>query len=100
MVKMKEFTKFEAGWSDANELLLCLDTGSWRTERPVLDEEKCNYCGLCSLYCPPQCMVNMGDYFAPNLDFCKGCGICATECPPGAIAMVPEGEFTYEDTER
>ena len=93
-------SKYEAGWSDADELLLCLDTGSWRTERPVVNREKCNYCGLCALYCPPQCMVNMKDYFAPNLDFCKGCGICARECPRGAIAMVPEGEFAREGAKR
>jgi pyruvate ferredoxin oxidoreductase delta subunit len=93
VIKHKNIFKTESAWSNADKLLLCLDTGSWRTERPVLDKEKCNYCGLCALYCPPQCMTDMNDYFAPNLDFCKGCGICAKECPRGAIAMVPEGEF-------
>ena len=96
VIKHKFIMKTEGAWSDANELLLCLDTGSWRTERPVLEIEKCNYCGLCALYCPPQCLNDMGDHFVPNLDFCKGCGICAKECPRGAIAMVPEGEFADE----
>lgn len=101
MVIRKKFSsKYEAGWSDADELLLCLDTGSWRTKRPVVDKEKCNYCGLCALYCPPQCMVSVNDHLAPNLDFCKGCGICAKECPRGAIAMVPEGEFADEGAKR
>lgn len=101
MVIKREFSsKYEAGWSDADELLLCLDTGSWRTQRPVLDKEKCNYCGLCALYCPPQCMLNLEDHFVPNLDFCKGCGICAKECPRGAITMVPEGEFADEGAKR
>ena len=27
-------------------------TGSWRVFRPVVNKEKCNACGLCSLYCP------------------------------------------------
>ncbi|MFH1646375.1 MAG: 4Fe-4S binding protein [Chloroflexota bacterium] len=96
VIKHKNIFKTEGTWSDARELLLKLDTGSWRTERPVLDREKCNYCGLCALYCPPQCLLDRGDYYEPNLDFCKGCGICAKECPRGAFGMVPEGEFTDE----
>jgi pyruvate ferredoxin oxidoreductase delta subunit len=96
VIKHKNIFKTESAWSNASEKLLCLDTGSWRTERPVLDREKCNYCGLCALYCPPQCMKDMGDYFLPDLDFCKGCGICAQECPRDAIVMVSEGEFTDE----
>jgi 2-oxoacid:acceptor oxidoreductase delta subunit (pyruvate/2-ketoisovalerate family) len=82
---------YESSWSNADELLLYLETGTWRTARPVTDNEKCNFCGICSIYCPPQCMVNKGDHFDANLEFCKGCGICARECPRKAIAMVPEG---------
>jgi len=97
MVKLKIHTKYEGAWSNADELLLCLDTGSWRAERPMVDEEKCNYCGLCILYCPTQCMTNMEHHFVPNLDFCKGCGICARECPREAISMVAEGNFRDEE---
>lgn len=82
----------EGGWSDAGRFLLCLDTGSWRTERPRLEEEKCKRCGICSLFCPPQCIKEKEGYFKANLDYCKGCGICAKECPAGAITMTPEGE--------
>jgi Pyruvate/2-oxoacid:ferredoxin oxidoreductase delta subunit len=50
---IKKFSsKYEAAWSDADRLLLCLDTGTWRTKRPVVDKEKCTYCGLCAIYCP------------------------------------------------
>jgi Pyruvate/2-oxoacid:ferredoxin oxidoreductase delta subunit len=42
------------------------------------------------MYCPPQCMIDKGDRFEPNLEFCKGCGICVRECPRKAISMVPE----------
>jgi 2-oxoacid:acceptor oxidoreductase delta subunit (pyruvate/2-ketoisovalerate family) len=92
MVAKKKLTyPYESGWSNADELLLCLDTGSWRTIRPVLDKEKCTYCGLCALYCPPQCLVDKKGHFEPNLEYCKGCGICAKECPSKAITMVPEG---------
>lgn len=93
VIKHKMIFKTESPWSDANQLMLKLDTGSWRTERPVLDVTKCNYCGLCALYCPPQCMKDREDHYEANLDFCKGCGICAKECPKGAYTMVPEGEF-------
>ena len=90
MIKKFQFIE-EAGWSHADELLLCLDTGSWRIERPVLNKGKCNYCGLCALFCPTQCMKNMDDHFEPNLAFCKGCGICANECPRKALTMQTEG---------
>lgn len=92
VIKHKNIFKTESAWSNADEKLLCLDTGSWRTERPVLDGEKCNYCGLCALYCPPQCMKDLSDHYEADLAYCKGCGICATECPRKAITMVPEGE--------
>ena len=91
MIKRFQFRE-EAGWSHADELLLCLDTGSWRVERPVLNKDKCNYCGLCALFCPTQCMVNLDDHFEPNLAFCKGCGICANECPRKALTMQKEGD--------
>jgi pyruvate ferredoxin oxidoreductase delta subunit len=96
VIKHKNILKTESPWSNSGEVLLCLDTGSWRTERPVVDKAQCNYCGLCALYCPPQCMKDMGDHYEANLAYCKGCGICATECPRKAIKMVPEGEFINE----
>jgi 2-oxoacid:acceptor oxidoreductase delta subunit (pyruvate/2-ketoisovalerate family) len=83
----------EASWSYADKHLLCLDTGDWRTERPVVEVEKCNACGICVMYCPPQCMVDDGDFYKANLDYCKGCGVCAKECPKKAIKMTPEGDY-------
>jgi pyruvate ferredoxin oxidoreductase delta subunit len=84
----------EAAWSDARKQLLYMNTGDWRTERPVVDQDKCNICGLCVLFCPPQCMVEDGDYFKANLEYCKGCGVCAKECPKKAITMMPEGDYS------
>lgn len=92
MVKKSYFNQ-EGPWSDADVLLLCSNTGSWRTERPIVDKERCIYCGFCALYCPVQCMADMKDYYQPDLEFCKGCGICAKECPRKAIVMKPEVEF-------
>lgn len=87
--------KTQSCWSDGMGTLLCLNTGDWRTSRPVVDKEKCNACGLCVIYCPPQCMVQDEDniHYKANLEYCKGCGICARECPKGAITMTPEGEY-------
>jgi len=96
VIKHKMIFTTESTWSDANQKMLVLDTGSWRTERPVLDVEKCNYCGLCALYCPPQCMQDKGDHYEVDLAFCKGCGICARECLRGALTMKPEGDFSDE----
>ncbi|MFZ7127662.1 MAG: 4Fe-4S binding protein [Desulfobacterales bacterium] len=88
----------EASWSDARRPLLCLHTGDWRTVRPVVDKVKCNACGLCFVYCPPQCIVDDEDgiHFKADLDYCKGCGVCATECPKKAITMISEGEYADE----
>ncbi|MEM2678558.1 MAG: 4Fe-4S binding protein [Thermofilaceae archaeon] len=67
-------------------------TGSWRTERPVLDQGRCVKCLLCWLYCPEAAVVRgEDDSIAIDYDYCKGCGICARECPTKAITMVEEG---------
>ena len=68
-------------------------TGDRRTERPVVDREKCNKCGLCWLYCPDAAIKVVDDgYYEPDLYYCKGCGICAEMCPKGAIQMIEEEE--------
>lgn len=65
-----------------------LKTGDWRTELPVLDEEKCVKCGLCAVYCPEFCIQeDEQGFFRANLYYCKGCGICAYECPKQALTM-------------
>jgi len=68
-------------------------TGDWRSQRPVLNREKCTYCGLCYIYCPDGTYQDMGPeekFYKADLDYCKGCGICAYECPADAIEMVTE----------
>lgn len=61
-------------------------TGNWRTERPVIELEKCKRCFLCYLYCPEAAMRLDTDNF-PHVDYehCKGCMICYEECPTNAI---------------
>ena len=66
-------------------------TGSWRSERPIIDLDKCNKCGLCYIFCP-DAAIEMNDEGYPevNLFYCKGCGICSAECPTKAITQVEE----------
>ena len=68
------------------------ETGEWRSQRPVLDPEKCNRCGLCWMYCPDNAVVAEaeGGSYQICYKYCKGCGICAQECPKGAISIEKE----------
>ena len=66
-------------------------TGDWRSQKPIIDKDKCSKCGLCYIYCPEGCIEQDGDgYYEANLFYCKGCGICASECPKKAITIVEE----------
>ena len=86
---MKSTTKYEAPWASPEDLL-CLDTGDWRYQRPVVKAAKCSHCGTCYLFCSTGCVKDMGTHFAADLDYCKGCAVCARVCPMSAIAMVRE----------
>jgi pyruvate ferredoxin oxidoreductase delta subunit len=67
-------------------------TGTWRSQKPVTNNEKCIKCGICYIFCPEGCIHEGADgYFSADMDYCKGCGICAHECWPAAISMVEEG---------
>lgn len=75
-------------------------TGSWRTERPVLNQERCNNCLSCWLFCPEACFIRGNQVVALDLDYCKGCGICVAECPRQALALVEEGAASARLPER
>ena len=75
------------------EGLHTIQTGKWRTRRPVLDAAKCVKCGVCLMYCPVNSIKREENgAFTIDYEYCKGCGICAAECKKGAIAMTPEKE--------
>ena len=68
-------------------------TGDWRSDRPIREQEKCNECGLCWLFCPEGAIYPIeGGLFETNLFYCKGCGICSVECPKDVITMIEEKE--------
>jgi pyruvate ferredoxin oxidoreductase delta subunit len=67
------------------------ETGTWRSQRPVLNPEKCIGCYSCWLFCP-EVAIKKTNPIEIDLRFCKGCGICAQECPVKAIIMVKEEE--------
>ena len=65
-------------------------TGTWRTDRPVINKEKCTACGICWIVCPDNSPFRKGKVFDINYDYCKGCLICMKECPFKAIDSVDE----------
>jgi len=68
-------------------------TGTWRSQKPTYEFNKCIKCGLCYIYCPEGCVSqNAQGNFEADMYYCKGCGICARECPTRVITMVDEEE--------
>ena len=69
------------------------ETGTWRSQKPTYDFNRCIKCGICQMYCPEGCIgQNKEGYFEGDLFYCKGCGICARECWTKVITMVEEEE--------
>ena len=64
------------------------NTGSWRSERPVINHEKCTKCLRCWIFCP-EAVIDK-DTLEIDYTYCKGCGVCAAECPTKALAMIKE----------
>ncbi len=77
-------------------------TGSWRTQRPIFNDDACTDCLLCWLHCPDDSIVlEAGKVVGIDADFCKGCGICAKECnskPVKAMTMAQGGRYEASET--
>ena len=72
-----------------------IQTGAWRSERPIVDFDRCTHCMICWIDCPDACFnVNVDAEKLTGVDLlhCKGCGICASVCPAKCIEMVSEVE--------
>jgi pyruvate ferredoxin oxidoreductase gamma subunit len=71
-----------------------VETGLWRTVRPVIDYHRCHRCAwICSTLCPDG-VISLNEEGYPQIDYehCKGCLICMANCPAHAIRAVPEHE--------
>jgi 2-oxoacid:acceptor oxidoreductase delta subunit (pyruvate/2-ketoisovalerate family) len=77
-------------------------TGSWRTQRPILNREVCTDCLLCWLHCPDDSiLVEDTKVVGIDIDHCKGCGICSAECgskPVKAMTMKQGGRYEEGET--
>jgi len=53
---------------------------------PVVDKEKCTYCGLCSEACVYNAIAVAGRTVLVFRELCHGCGTCSYVCPEKAIS--------------
>jgi len=56
----------------------------WAGQRAVIDQDKCNRCGLCQEVCRFDAIK---DEFHIDPISCEGCGFCCQVCPVEAITM-------------
>jgi pyruvate ferredoxin oxidoreductase delta subunit len=90
-IKPKHIKEYPTGpCYDAGNIVT--ENSGWRTERPVLENEKCSGCFSCYLFCPEGVIFKKGKIVDIDYSFCKGCGICAKICLKKAIKMVREGD--------
>ena len=53
---------------------------------PEIDQEKCNYCGLCISVCKCGAIVLVNDIITiTETEECHWCTFCEAVCPTGAI---------------
>lgn len=70
---------------------VAVQTGLWRTLRPVIEKGRCNQCWwICSSLCPDGAIRVENGQATIDYDHCKGCMVCVAVCPPHAISAQPE----------
>lgn len=73
-------------------------TGTWRSQRPIWNRDKCISCLICWISCPDGSIKIVSDEKRTSVvdgidyDNCKGCGICAKECSTKINAITMEQE--------
>lgn len=65
-----------------------MNKGEYETSplRAMVDEAKCDGCGLCLDRCP-MAAITLNGTARINVATCKGCGACVAACPRGAIDL-------------
>lgn len=56
---------------------------------PVIDKEKCDYCGKCSQFCQYNALAVVPGTVLVFSELCHGCGGCTLVCPKDAITETP-----------
>ena len=57
------------------------------SEMPIIDEDKCQGCGLCVSVCRCGALVILGKTVkVVAVEECGWCGLCELVCPVGAIS--------------
>ena len=59
------------------------------SEKPVIDYEKCDGCGLCAQHCKFGAIKMVEGRPIINQFLCEGCGVCEQVCPRKAILLKP-----------
>jgi MinD superfamily P-loop ATPase len=52
---------------------------------PMVDEDKCTYCGKCAQVCAYNAIAVLGEHVLTFPQLCHGCGACSYLCPEKAI---------------
>ena len=55
-------------------------------EVPLVDEDKCTYCGACSDLCQYKAITVLAEVILTFPEMCHGCGGCRAVCPEDAIS--------------
>ncbi len=56
-------------------------------EIPIIDDSKCDYCGLCAKKCNFNCLMVMNNNAKVFPEMCKSCYRCLDVCPNNAITF-------------
>ncbi len=57
---------------------------------PVVDENKCDGCGICDLHCPVDVLLTDREARLVRVKYpleCWYCGVCRLDCPQDAISF-------------
>jgi uncharacterized Fe-S center protein len=53
--------------------------------RPLIQKEKCTFCGICAEICPFNAITVKNDLWSLNMRLCFGCGVCVDACNKNAL---------------